>query len=136
MRVGAVVAILGALTAATATFLPWVRADIGGVGVRTGTGWNTVRDNIGDGPILVGLAALAALSGLVILVRSGSRWVALAGAGLGLGLTGVAIFEIVDISRPGAGVTATHQLGVWLVLAGGIVVVIGQLVAFGASGRE
>ena len=109
---------LGAAVAIAGTYLTWVTADIRGLGIRAGSGWNNVVGNVSYGPLVAFPAALAVFGCMGLLVVGWSRrWIWVIVAGL-LGATAALIVQFVDISSPGRGVSAEFGVGMWVMVAG------------------
>ncbi len=108
----------------TGSFLPWVRAEIRGHGVRVGTGWENVAGDVAHGPWFVLIGAVVVFAGLfALLSRSWKvRWLGAVGA---LAATVLAVTEMLDITSPGRGVTTHLLAGPWVMLAGGLVALLG-----------
>ena len=125
--------ILGSCAVVLGTFLGWVRADIPGVGIRAGNGWNDVYDHASFGPGLT-FAALVAAVLAAVAVGGYRTWIVRGPAILAsLVALGLAIYQQVDIGHPGAGVTASRGPGLWVMIAGAAVCVLASLAMPGAA---
>ena len=132
-RAGAVVAIVAAAGVAASTFLPWVRVDIEGLGLRSGNGWTNVVGGTSWGPLLVFLAVVAALGAApaVANVRSTSATVVAVVASATAVL--VAVAQFVDVVRSHAGVDASPRYGVVALVASSLLLVLACVVIAGAG---
>jgi hypothetical protein len=128
-RLGGVVAVLGGGAVIAGTFADWVRADLRGIGIVIGTGWDNVRGNVGDGPViaLLGLAVVAI--GAALAVGLAPRVLRLVGIAAAVGALGTAIYEIVDITTAPSSLDASLRVGPWVMVAGAVVGIVGLLVA-------
>ena len=103
----------GALLVAS-SLVTWVRADITGVGMRNGSGWQNVVGNTSHGPMVaVGGVLLACGAALVVVgaAHRSARWAMAIGSLIGLGF---GIWELIDLTSPGRGVTSSIGVGIWL----------------------
>ena len=124
-----VIGVLAGTLLVASSWMTWVTADIRGAGLRNGNGWQNVYGNLSLGPIvaLIGLAvAVASALVAVDVARRGSRAVLAVGCVAAVGLL---IWELVDISTPGRGVTSSIGAGIWTMLAGSILAVIALVLA-------
>ena len=130
-RAGAVVAIVAAAGVAASTFLPWVRVDIEGLGLRSGNGWTNVVGGTSWGPLLVFLAVVAALGAApaVANVRSASATVVAVVASATALL--VAVVQLVDVVRSHGGVDASPRYGVVALVASALLLVLACVVIAG-----
>lgn len=116
--------LLGAAVVAVGSFLTWVEVNRG-AGVETGTGWETVNGEMGDGPLVVGVAVITAALGGVMLSGQRSMVIKLLALIASLAALGITIYELLDVSR--AEFPANAGLGLWLMLGGSIAAVVGSL---------
>lgn len=116
--------LLGAAVVAVGSFLTWVEVNRG-AGVETGTGWDTVNGEMGDGPLVVGVAVIAAALGGVMLSGQRSMVIKLLALVASLAALGITIYELLDVSR--AEFPANAGIGLWLMLGGSIAAVVGSL---------
>ncbi len=127
--VAGVIALVGGLLLVAGSFLDWVQADIVGEGIRVGSGWSNVSGEIADGPLIAGLGAIVAIWGAITLAASiTGRWV-LAGFVAAGAATAVVVFEIVDLTSPTGGVETELQAGVWVMVAGCALALVGAVIA-------
>ena len=134
-RICGVLMVLSGAAVVAGTFAGWVRAEIIGEGIRNGSGWRNVHGEVAHGPWIATLGTVVVSVGAVALVaRVGRfRWfAALASAGaLALG-----VLEMVDIANPGPGVSAQLLGGLWAVVVGGGLALVGALVLPGGPPRR
>ena len=112
----------GALVVVIGSFLAWATVSAGGISVSA-SGMD------GDGVITLVVGLAAAAMALFLKDRGRNIGVAIAGGIIVL----VAIIDIADVNRalgefPGGGVEASVGIGLWLVLLGGITVLVGPFI--------
>jgi hypothetical protein len=122
--VPAIATIIGGGLVAVGAFLPWIATTSAVPGNRTGV-------DLGDGLIAVGLGAVIAVIGLREVVAAGSRfsrWTAMGLAALAIsvgaleaGAVSDRIKTLDDSIRQGASIGS----GIYLVIAGGVVALVG-----------
>jgi hypothetical protein len=122
--VPALATIIGGGLVAVGAFLPWITTTSAIRGNRTGI-------DLGEGLIAVGLGAVIAVTGLREVVAAGSRFSRWAAAGLAALAIGLGAFEAGAVSdriktlddsiRHGASIGG----GIYLVIAGGVVALVG-----------
>lgn len=117
----AVIAMVGAVGAAIAAFLPWVTARVSAGPVEVGTAATGVQ-GLGTLTFVLALAGLA-----VVLLLDWEDTGAIGTAVLGLAIILIAGWKVVDLGGP-----ASPGIGLYLTLLGGVGVVAGGL--WGASG--
>lgn len=113
-----VLGILAGAALVASSVMTWVRADITGVGMRNGSGWQNVVGNTSHGPVVTAAGVLVALGAALVLVGAAhrvARWSMAIGTLAGLGF---AIWELIDLNDPGRGVTSTIGIGIWAMFAG------------------
>jgi len=107
------------------SFLSWVEAEIPAVGVRTGTGWRNIHGNMAHGPWLAALGALMVIAGAVAVFRVRSRGWSAVGLLAALGAAAFVGYEVVDIRGATGGIITSLGAGIWVMLAGAVLGVIG-----------
>lgn len=129
--------VLGALLLGVSSFLAWAEVTLSVVADRTQTvtGWDWFDNGIDTGPVFAVLALGAAgLAGLVIaqVTPLAIRITVVAVGGLSLGLAAFAISDILgrksDLEAVGQ-VDITLQYGIWLLVAGALLILASGLVA-------
>jgi hypothetical protein len=111
------------------TFLDWVRADIVGEGIHMGSGWSNVSGSVADGPLIAACGALVAVWGAITIAGSiTGRWV-LAGFIASGAATAFVAYEIIDLATPSPDVQTELQIGVWVMVAGCALGLLGALIA-------
>jgi hypothetical protein len=130
-RTGGLLTALGGAAIVAGSFADWVRADISTLGIREGTGWRNVNGNVAHGPWFAALGAVLVVIGACFLVGLRPRIARVVGTVLGLVAIGLAIYEIYDITRKVTGVTATVQPGLWIVIVGAGVALLGLVATSG-----
>ncbi len=136
--VAGVLAAAGGAGLVTGSFLPWLTADLTGLGLRQGSGWSNVFGNLSYGPaVAVSGAAICFLAIAGLLRLGGLLQRVIAGVAI-LGALGVTVAVIVDLATPGAGVGVEVEPGVPVMVASVVVSGVGWFLgAFGArSGRQ
>ena len=124
-----VIATLGGLLIVAGTFLDWVRADIVGEGIHMGSGWSNVSGSVADGPLIAACGALVAVWGAITIAGSiTARWV-LAGFIASGAATAFVVYEIIDLATPSPDVQTELQIGVWVMVAGCALGLLGALIA-------
>jgi hypothetical protein len=132
-RTGGLVAAIGGAAVVAGSFADWVRADISTIGIREGTGWRNVNGNVAHGPWFAAMGAVLVVLGACYVVGlrpARARW---AGVLVALAAIGLAIYEIVDITRAVTGVSTKLQPGLWIIIVGGGVTLVGLLLAGGGA---
>ena len=127
-----VLGILGGAVLAASSLMTWVRADITGVGMRDGSGWQNVVGNTSHGPMVTIAGVLVACGAALVLVGAAHR---IARSAMSVGtLTGLgfAIWELIDLNDPGRGVTSTIGVGIWAMFVGAGLGVVATSLALGA----
>jgi hypothetical protein len=128
-RVGGLLALVGGGAVIAGTFADWVRADLRGVGIVIGTGWENIRGNVGDGPVIALLALVVVAVGAAMVVALTPRVVRAVGVVAALAALGMAVYEIVDIATAPASLDASLRVGPWVMVGGAVVGLVGLLVA-------
>jgi hypothetical protein len=130
-RVGGAVAAIGGATVVAGTFADWVRANLLGVGIRTGTGWENIRGHVADGPLIAAVAAVVVIVGMTFVFDLDSRIARAAGIVASLAVLAFSIYEIADIEATRRGVETSLQAGIWVMVAGAVLALVGLLVTLG-----
>jgi hypothetical protein len=134
--VAGVLAVGGALVLGVSSFLAWAEVRVGLVGVsQTVSGWDWFDNSVASGPLLAVLALVAAgLGGLMLaqLAPAVVRIVVIAVGALSLGLAAFAVSDI--LGHKGevttlASVDVDLQIGIWLTVAGALVVLASGFLA-------
>jgi hypothetical protein len=134
-RVGGAVAAIGGATVVAGTFADWVRADLSGIGIRTGTGWENIRGHVADGPVIAALAAVVVIVGMTFVFDLQSRMARAAGIVATLAVIAFSIYEIADIEASRQGIDTSLQGGVWVMVAGAVLALVGLLATLGGPRR-
>jgi hypothetical protein len=134
-RVGGAVAAIGGATVVAGTFADWVRADVLGVGIRSGTGWENIRGHVADGPVIAAIAAVVVIVGMTFVFDLESRIARAAGIVAALAVIAFSIYEIADIEASRQGVDTSLQAGIWVMVAGALLALVGLLVTLGGGRR-
>jgi hypothetical protein len=130
-------ALLAGLATVAATYLPWIQISVAG---HAGPGSLATGLEGRDGVTVLVVGVLAALIGLMLVAGRGDAWLK-----LGLFVTGgvvtiIGIVDIVDVQskadalerrygvRDGV-VTASVGVGLWVVLAAGVILLVAGLLA-------
>jgi hypothetical protein len=127
--IAGVVTAIGGAALIVGSFADWVRADLLGLGLVNGSGWDNVRGHVADGPVFAALGLLLVVIGVAMAFGMSSRLGRAIGIVAALGAMGGTIYEIVDITSADR---ATLQAGPWIMLAGSIAGLVGVLAAPGA----
>jgi hypothetical protein len=133
-RSGAAIGVLGAAMLAFGTFVPWATVDMEGFGARTGNGWRNVLGGTGWGPLILGLALVIAVGLAAPLARvrpGGIARVAVGASVLAVLAVGV---QFVEILRPHDEFDVQIGMGLFVLLSGALLALVGSLLAAG-SGR-
>ena len=138
-RIGGAIVIAGAVAAVIATFLPWLSVTAPFAGTVTES---IMQGGGNDGPILATFAVIAALLGVLIIVRGPAWWANIA-AILALALAGaVAAYDlsnaqnsVPEFIRSTGLVSATVEVGVYVCAAGVLVGVFGAGMGFWPKAR-
>jgi len=127
-----VAGVVAGATVVGASFADWVEADLRGVGIRRGSGWENVQGQVAHGPWFAALGGVVAIvAALVVAQRAGrSRWLGLGAAMAALGLS---VVEVVDLSNPGSGVTAEVLPAIWVLVGAAVVAVLAASASFGVE---
>ena len=125
-RIAGVVALVGGAAVIAGSYGDWVRADVLGVGLVNGSGWENVRGHLADGPVFAALGLVLVLVGATMMFGFASRVGKALGALSALGAVGGTIYEIVDITSAGR---AELLAGPWIMLTGAVVGLLGVLAA-------
>ena len=142
--------IIGGVVAVIAAFLSWAALSANGISITVNgmgnisglpAGTATPDTGIGDGALVIAAGVLAILGGvLLIAVKKG----ALSTIGLigGLGALALGIYEMTQVNDAisqfealGQGASGSVGIGIWLVIAGGAVALIGAILGF-MGGRK
>ncbi|WP_353649920.1 hypothetical protein ABLG96_02855 [Nakamurella sp. A5-74] len=142
--------IIGGAVAIVAAFLSWaslransVSISVNGMGDVSGlpAGAELPETNIGDGWFVIGAGAVAALGGVLLVVLKQGALSVLGLIG-GLGVLGLGVYELVQIETVigrfealGSGASGAVGIGIWLLIAGGAVTLIGVDPRFGVGPR-
>jgi hypothetical protein len=127
-RFGAALLVLGGLALVAGSFMDWVHADIVGVGLRAGTGWSNVQGRLGDGPIIALLGALLVIAGSLAWALGPALWRSLVAILTAIVAGGIVGYEISDLTKDRVGITTTLQAGVWVMVAGAALALVGAVV--------
>jgi hypothetical protein len=125
--IGAIIVIIMGLLIIIGSILPWATAQ----SVFGSMSKNGIE---GDGKITLATGIITLLCGIAILVsEKNSGWIGLAVIASGASLA-VAIIDLVDVSNKLSGISneyvkASAGIGLYIVLVGGIVGIIGALVS-------
>lgn len=119
--VGAIAVVVGAL-------LPWAT-------VSTAFGTLSVNGTDGDGVLTLGGGVVAAA---LLLFGRGRRWAAVVAAVVGVLVTIVGVYDLVNVSSAAAGATsnfarASAGVGLWVTVVGGLACAICSMVAAARS---
>ncbi len=135
--VGGVLAAAGGVGLVTGSFLPWLTADLTGLGMRQGSGWSNVFGNLSYGPAVAVCGAAVCFLALAGLLRLGGRFQRIIAGIAILGALGVVVAVIVDLATPGPGVGVDVEVGVPVMVASILLGAAGWAMgAFGALGER
>ncbi|MDQ2845402.1 MAG: hypothetical protein M3Y77_03425 [Actinomycetota bacterium] len=137
--VGGGLVALGGLVAAIAAFLAWVSLSGQGVTVTvSGTGSVSGADvgstGATDGWITFGAGVVVLIVGALALARKGGRGLQVVAILAGVVVAGVPIYDLIknnsDLqSLKDQGVDVSYSIGIWLTIVGGVVIVLGAIIA-------
>jgi hypothetical protein len=130
-RIGGAVAAVGGAVVVAGTFADWVMADVRGVGVRTGTGWQNIRGHVADGPVIAAIALVIVIVGMTFVFDLQSRVARAAGIVASLAVVAFAVYEIADIEATRQGVDTSLRAGIWVMVGGAVLALVGLVVTFG-----
>jgi hypothetical protein len=128
------VGLLGGLALAISAFLPWATAKVGrlemsitGMGNVSGTGIGSSNEGVRDGIFALGLGILVVVLAVLGLLLS-SRGFAIALLVFGLLSSAFMVYELTDINQDMSSVAGSAGFGVYMGLAGALVIVVGGVV--------
>lgn len=136
-RAAGVLGLAGALVLGVSTFVGWAEITLSLLTERTRSvsGWDWFDGQIQTGPLLCGLALLAAGLAGVLLAQTSTLLVRIGIAGTGALSLGLAIFAISDIAERQAevqrvgNVSIDFTAGMWLVVAGAAAILFAGAIA-------
>ncbi|MGI8416435.1 MAG: hypothetical protein ACR2P2_09595 [Nakamurella sp.] len=137
--VGGGLVVLGGLVTAIAAFLAWVSLSGQGItvtvnGIGSVSGADVQTTGATDGWITFGAGVVALIVGGLALARKGGRGLQVLAILAGVVAAGVPIYDLVknnsDLqSAKEQGVDVSYSIGIWLTIVGGVVVVLGAIIA-------
>jgi len=133
-RLGGLVAAAGGVALVAGSFLPWLTADLTGLGIRQGSGWSNVFGNLSYGPAIAGCGAVVCFLAVLGLMRLGGRAQRIVAALATIVAAGVLVAVVVDLATPGPGVDVTISSGVLVMVVGCALAAVGW--ALGAAGAR
>ncbi|MGC5628663.1 hypothetical protein ACPYO6_10515 [Georgenia sp. Z1344] len=128
LPVGGWILVIGSVIAAIGCFLPWLEVSVFGQSDSI----NGMEDG-NDGLLILPMAVLAAVGGVLIGIRKGAAWMAIVGLVLALAVAGIGLYDLVDVNdeieAQGAQEFIDIGFGLYAVVAGGVVGLVGGIIA-------
>jgi hypothetical protein len=136
-RISGGLALVAGLATVAASFLPWIQIEIAG---HSGPGSLATGLDGRDGITVLVVGVLAAVAGLLLVAGRGDAWLKLGLFVTGGVITIIGVVDIVDVQNkadalerrygvPEGVVTASVGVGLWIVLAAGVVLLVAGLLA-------
>lgn len=149
--IGGGLVILGGLVAAIAAFLAWVTLSGQGPdgqsvtltvsGIGSVSGADVGSTGATDGWITFGAGIVALVAGALALARKGGRGLQTVAILAGVVVAGVPVYDLIksnsDLqSLKDQGVDVSYSIGIWLTIVGGVVIVLGAIIAMVGARKQ
>lgn len=129
LLVGAGVALVAA------SFATWVHADLLGVGLRDGSGWNNVAGHLSFGPGVAAAGIAVIFMSIAALLDRRSRAALVLVLVALMAALALAVVQVIDLNRTVTGVESHVGIGIWMMSVSIVVGLIVWPVAFVLAGR-